>query len=413
VFLPACIAAMFLLSRRWRRRMLDDWMMWSASAVLAIALILPWFLYQFHLRGHDFWAIIFGQHIFERFTAYLDPSHLHPWYFYLTRMWSEWSWSHSAILVCVGLALLVSQAIRQRSDRALLLLLWFALPVAAISTGTSKLYHYVFPFLPPLAIGVGLVPIAVLNAARARRQQISGILERIWPPSVAARMPAWLRGTLLVIAVVAIVLAVVTPVVGAVWIRIHGVTIFRNSTTSRPLIAATVLLIAAGRFRDVPLALVGVLLLVVLPFDAYRNVKALEVAQAKYDGTPMRTLRDCLLRVQVEGAPAGVYVHTADAGQWKYAYYLRKPGWQTGEAGDEGKLRARLLTPADERPVFLQEADFDAFRASIASHPDESSDLARLDGIARITWDDHWMILLPGPYARCVTVKGGSVTTNR
>jgi 4-amino-4-deoxy-L-arabinose transferase-like glycosyltransferase len=411
VFLPAALAAMFVLSNRWRARIIQDWTIWAASCGVALALIAPWFLYQYDLRGHDFWAIIFGQHIFERFTAYLDPSHLHPWYFYFARMWSEFSWSHSAILVCAGLALLAWQAIRERSDRAVLMLVWFVLPLAAISAGTSKLYHYVFPFLPPLALGVGLVPTTVLNAARQRRDQISRAIERIWPSSMSARMPPWLRSTLIVIAVFFVAMAVATPIFGSVWIRVHGMTLFRNSTTSRPLIAATVLLDAAGRFRDVPLALVGVLLLVVLPFDAYRNVRALQAAQAAYDGAPMRTLRDCLLRVQASGAPAGVYVHTADTGQWKYAYYLRDPGWRVDEATDQKKLLARLLTPGEERPVFLQAAEFKSFRASQGSK--DAADVSRLDHVARITWDDDWMILLPGPYAPCVDVKGGSVTTSR
>jgi len=412
-FLPASLAAMFLLSRRWRSRMLEDWTMWLGTSAFALVLILPWFIYQFRLRGHDFWAIIFGQHIFERFTAYLDPSHLHPWYFYLARMWSEFSWSHSAVLVCAGLALLAYRAVRCRSDCATLMLVWFVLPLAAISAGTSKLYHYVFPFLPPLAIGVGLVPMTIMDAAQKYRGEISHGLERVWPPSIPARMPHWLRTALIVIAVAAIVVAVVTPVVGSVWIRIDGVTLFRNSTTSRPLIAATVLLMAAGLFRLVPVALVGVLLLVVLPFDAYRNVRTLEIAQAKYDGAPMRMLRDCLLRVQTQGAPRGVYVHTADTGQWKYTYYLREPGWQVSETADRDKLRDRLLTPAEERPVFLQAADYAAFRTAMASDPQRRGELAELDAVRRITWDDNWMIALPGPYAACADVKGGSVTTNR
>jgi hypothetical protein len=38
-----------------------------------------------------------------------------------------------------------------------LILLWFALPVGAISTGTSKVYHYIYPFLPPLYLCAGYV----------------------------------------------------------------------------------------------------------------------------------------------------------------------------------------------------------------------------------------------------------------
>jgi hypothetical protein len=146
-------------------------------------------------------------------------------------------------------------------------------------------------------------------------------------------------------------------------------------------------------------------------FDVYRKVRAVMAGLAAYDGAPMRTLRDCLLRVQASGAPAGVYVHTADTGQWKYAYYLRDPGWRVDEATDQKKLLARLLTPGEERPVFLQAAEFKSFRASQGSK--DAADVSRLDHVARITWDDDWMILLPGPYAPCVDVKGGSVTTSR
>jgi 4-amino-4-deoxy-L-arabinose transferase-like glycosyltransferase len=412
-FLPASLAVMMALSRRWRRRVLEDWIIWAGASVAAMLLVLPWFLYQLQLRGREFWGIIFGQHIFERFTAYLDPTHLHPWYFYLTTMWAELSWSHSAILVCIGLVLLAHKAIRQRSDAAALMLVWFLLPLAAISSGTSKLYHYVFPFLPPLAIGVGLLPMAVVNTAERHKARITQGLERLWPPSIAARMPPWLRTALFTLAIAAIALAVITPIVGSVTIRIAGTTILRNSTTSRPLIAATLLLMAAGFFRYVPVALVAVLLLVVLPFDAYRNVRTLEVAQANYDRAPMRMLRDCLLRVQAQGAPSGVYVYTHDTGQWKYAYYLREPGWDSTDAGSPDKLRRRLLFEGEERPVFLQKTEYDKFRSATAADPARRADLARLDNIRHIVWDDQWMMLLPGAYAPCASVQGGSVIANQ
>ena len=409
-FLPASLVVMAAVSHRWRRRLLEDWRVWAAAIAVTAALILPWFAYQFSVRGEQFWAIIFGQHIFERFTAYLDPSHLHPWYFYLTTMAREFSWAHDLIFVCAGLVFLGYAAVRRQSDRAKVLLLWFVLPLVAISAGTSKLYHYLYPFLPPLALGVGLLSAAILSAARRYETDIARHLERVWHPRWSAAMPGWLRAALTAVAAAAVVLAVATVIFGSVWIRVGGVTLFRNSTVSRPLIAATLLSIVIGSFRLMPVALVTVLLVVALPFDAYRNVRALEVAQAKYDDAPMRTLRDCLLRTQAQGLPRGVYVHTPDTGQWKYVYYLRQPGWNTSEVTDRQKLEERLLTPGALRPVFIKGSDFEDFRRTLAVDSARTAELPRLDAIRRITWDDGWIMLLPGPYASCGDVKGGSVT---
>jgi 4-amino-4-deoxy-L-arabinose transferase-like glycosyltransferase len=410
LFLPGVLVVMLVFSRRWRTRALEDWRIWTAAIGVTAALILPWFLYQYHLRGHDFWAIIFGQHILVRFTASLDPAHLHPWYFYLTSMAREFSWSHVLILVCVGLVLLAYRAVRHRSDVATLMLLWFVLPLAAISAGTSKLYHYIYPFLPPLAIGVGLVPMTVMDAARQHQEMLGRVLERI-STRLSVRIPVHVRQVLIAISIVAIALAAVTPIVGSVSFHI-GDTLFRSSTTSRPLIAATVLMMVAGLFRMIPMILVVVLLLVALPFDAYRNVKALEVAQAKADDAPLGHLRNCLLALQARGAAPGVYVHARDGGQWKYVYYLRAPGWRIDDTADDRQLADRLLNPANERPVFLLHSDYLRFRQALAADPQRRMDVGRLDGLRRIMWDDGWMMLLPGPYAACGDVKGISVQTS-
>jgi len=411
-FLPVVLIATAALSRRWRARLLEDWRAWTATTVLTAALILPWFVYQFHLRGREFWAVIFGLHIITRFTSYLDPKHVQPWYFYLTTFASDLSWAHDLILVCAGFAFLTFLAVRRHSDPAKLLLVWFLLPMAAISAGTSKLYHYAYPFVPPLALGAGLIPMAVIRTAQIRRDEISRLLERVWPPRRSDAIPLWLRRTLVTIAVIAVAVAMLTIIFGSVWIRIGGVTLFRNSTISRPLGAALVLMTVAGFFRLIPVALVSVLLIIVLPFDAYRNVRALEVAQVKFDGTPMKTLRDCLLRVQSQGAPTGVYVHTPEEGQWKYAYYLRDPGWRTDEAADDSKLDERLLSASGRRPVFMRQSGFESFRRSIASDASRRDDLVRLNAIPWILWDDGWMMLLPGPYGVCNAVRGGSVRTS-
>ena len=47
--------------------------------------------------------------------------------------------------------------IRRRWPEGAVVLLWGALPLALISIGTSKLYHYAYPFLPPAALAGGYI----------------------------------------------------------------------------------------------------------------------------------------------------------------------------------------------------------------------------------------------------------------
>jgi 4-amino-4-deoxy-L-arabinose transferase-like glycosyltransferase len=410
IFLPAILVGTAILSPSWRRRLVEDWKAWTAAAIVAAGLIVPWFVYQFHLRGREFWDIIFGQHIYERFTAFLDPEHLRPWYFYFAEMWTQFSASHALILVCAGLVVLLAQAIRERSEPAILILVWFLLPLAAISSGTSKLYHYAYPFLPPLAIGAGLVPVVVMRAAGEHRSDLERLLERVWPARRSQAIPAFVRTVLIVIAAAAVVLAALTPLFGTISLHAGGALLFRSSTISRPLLVAIVLLFALGWFRMIPLAVVAALLLVAMPFDGYRNVKRLDVQQARWEGAPMRALRTCLLGLQARGAAAGVYVHTAEPGQWRYAYYLRQPGWTAAEASDDRELAARLLTPSEERPVFLTQADYRRLREDLAAGPGHD-ELRRLDAVHRLVFDDARLLLLPGPYGACAGVTGASIVT--
>jgi len=412
LFLPAILVAAALIETRFPKRILAHGQPCTADTFAPQANILPTFAYQFHVRGRLFWDIIFGQHIYERFTAFLDPTHLHPWYFYFTEMWRQFSWSHALILVCCGLVVLFTQAIRDRSESAILFLVWFLLPLAAISSGTSKLYHYAYPFLPPLALGAGLVPAVVMRTAREHEEDIARVLERVWPPRRSQRIPAVVRIALIAIAATAVVLAALTPIVGSVSLHAGGATLFRSSTTSRPLLVAIVLLFAVGWFRMIPLALVAVLLLVAMPFDGYRNVRALSVKQAKWEDAPMRTLRTCLLDLQARGAPAGVYVHTADPGQWRYAYYLRQPGWTTSEAADDGQLAARLLKPSAQGPVFLTQADYGRLRGELAGGTDREEDLRTLDAVHRVVFADTRLLLLPGVFGRCAGVTGAGVVAS-
>ena len=110
---------------------------------------------------------MFLQHVFVRFTAALDPIHLQPWNHYyvgIERMLAE---SRSTWLVGAGVALLLYRVVRYRDGLAWTLIVWGALPLALISGLSSKVLHYTYPFLPPLALAGGL---AVARRSRCSRR---------------------------------------------------------------------------------------------------------------------------------------------------------------------------------------------------------------------------------------------------
>lgn len=407
IFLPGVVFLTALIHGRWRRRLLEDWAIWLGATALALALAAPWFVYETRLFGRDFWNSIFGVHIVMRFTSYLDPAHLKPWYFYLGNLSREISWSNDVLLVSAGLAVLIYQAVVRRSPHGILLLTWLVVPIAAISSVTSKLYHYIYPFLPPLALAAGLVPPAVMEWTRRHSAGFAAILQRVWPAERSRRLPAALRVFLTGLAIVAIGLALITPITGGLSLRAGHVMVFRNSTVSRPLIAAIVLLFILGRLQTVPTVFAAALLLVAMPFDAYRNIGFVERMQpTAAEGAPMRTLRDCLVRLQHDGLPSGVYVHTPDPVQWRYTYYLRDAGW-TENAGDDRQLRARLLTPGQTRPVFMSNAGFARLQHQLATEANGGADARRLARMRRIVFDDGTTLALPDRYAVCSDVSGG------
>jgi len=396
IFLPAILVVAAVLFKRWRRRAIEDWRAWAVTTVAVMVLIAPWFVYEYRLQGPGFWETIVGQHVLVRFTSYLDPAHLHPWYFYFTSAYDELQSSETWILVAAGLAVLIYRAVRDRSDDAGVLLLWFILPVGLISIGTSKLYHYIYPFLPPLAIAAGMVPAALLEATRRYEHTIVAWLERAWPARRVYRVPSAIRWMLIGIAAAAFVLAVVTPIFGSVTLRVGGV-MLRNSTTTRPMLVSALLLALAGLPRLVPRAGLILILMAAMPFTPYRQVRA----QLTVERAPVRQVRDCLLRLQKRGVPRGVYLHSEYSGSWTYFYYLREPGLTDAEAQDDDKLARRLFVPAEQRPVFLTGQDYSRFRSSLAASATHGREVQRLLDVPFIRFQDDRLILLPGEYAVC------------
>lgn len=181
LFLPVILAVVLLIHRDLLRRFWTDIGLWLAVGVLAVVLIAPWFVYQHLQMGQVFWNIIFGEHVVQRMTRFLDPTHLLPWYFYIlstVRMVIE---SGAGLAYLIGFWFVVKVYPAKRDPGITTLFVWYFVPVIAISAMTSKVTHYMYPFLPPVAVvcGFGLAQLLQLNLAAAGEYRYGRWLSRI------------------------------------------------------------------------------------------------------------------------------------------------------------------------------------------------------------------------------------------
>ena len=156
------------------RACLADWLWVAALFVLVSA---PWFVYEYWQFGDKLIETMFLQHVFVRFTAALDPIHLQPWNHYylgIGRMLAE---TRCDWLVAAGAVLLVYRVVRHRDGLAWTLVVWGVLPLALISGLSSKVMHYTYPFLPPLALAGGLALAAPISMFKDRLGRLAERLE--------------------------------------------------------------------------------------------------------------------------------------------------------------------------------------------------------------------------------------------
>ena len=399
LFLPVTLIVPTLLLPQPRRAVVTDFGRWVAAGALVVALVVPWFIYQHFASGGAVWSIMFGTHVLTRFTASLDVSHVHPWNYYWVTIWNELFHMGTAWLAVVGAALLTVEAWRERRVDAVTVIAWLVVPLTLMSLGTSKLHHYAYPFLPPVALMVGFGPgwLARTGAGQLERLLVM-IQSRLTATSTWSRV---LRQVLLAVAVGAAVLALATLITGTVLWKVGDATILRNTHVARPLIVAVLLATLAGRgVMAARVLFPAAVLMLVLPMNAYEDV----LRRARADVHPLRSARDCLVGVRrglesSGGHPPGVY--SIGEQRWflhSYFYYLHHAGgWQRTEVLDDAALNAALFTPGQQRPVLIDEPDYREFkRAHEAALPDVPAVPLR-----------EVLLLLPGPYAVC----GPSVTT--
>lgn len=388
LFLPLVLAVPTLVDAMWRRRMWAQRRQWALAAGLAIALIVPWFAYQTVRWGSSFWNYIFYEHVVRRFSGELVPSQIEPWHFYLARTWASVRklWYYPV----VGGLLWTARTGRHRWTPGLLVLVWFAVPFAAISCGASKLYHYAYPFLAPLALVSGYAATAAARAWESLAQR----LRAGWRPAPAAE-----RGLqVTAVAVLAAALAVLAGMVveGRVYWQLGPIAV-RSARFSRPLVVAALSVLAARRRWATVAALV---LLLTVGEDVRREY-------SRYWERTGRTRRilsrlaGCLVEHAVR-SPPGVYVYFPRLPELAYEvrHYFAPLGVRYPKQPDMRRLTRHLRRPEEYTPAIVATDEYPALRRAMGEWTVEER--AAVWAVPMRQFDLY--LMLPGPYAACAAV---------
>ena len=391
LFLPLVIAAALVLRRNDRSRFARHWRVWFAAAALAGLLIVPWFLYQYVRFGAVLWEDLFGAAVYTRFTTFLNPAHVQPWHYYFSTMWNELAASQTALWTVGGLVLVFWRTMRTGWSDGTTILLWFGLPLGLISLGTSKIYHYAYPFLPPLALAAGYLVSIAPRALVSLLSWLSGRVDRLLPQAArqALDRPA-VRALLMVVATASGLIVVSTLVLGPVKVALWGEVLLRASTPYRVLPIVVVALIFCRRAG--PLAMMVALLIVasMLPIKAYRR----DLSQFTVERHPLRSLRDCVQRVAASNVDSAgrppVYVEGGNVSH-PVAFYLRTLGrWSPESPSDSNVYTSVYLKP---RPVLLAPSRFHSLEVAWTNG-------GRLADVPAVPLVDG-LLLLPGPFGAC------------
>jgi hypothetical protein len=296
-------------------------------------------------------------------------------------------------------------------------LIWGCLPVVAISVGTSKLVHYLYPFWPLLGLGAGIVVADVVRAVEGR-----------WGAGVSARLGRlecrrftdWCAGdrrrraTLLGVASAASAIAIGTAALGSFAVSAGGAT-FSSPPVLWSLLAAVIALFAAGS----TMALVRVVAIVGLLALASAPVYGKKIERVREVDHPIRAVRDCMLALQRLGAPTGpgVLGVERDIEHYGYYYYLWRLGpWNVKAEFSLEEAHRHLWTSGEQTPVFVSHANYDALvrRADLwdATYParfgpeataaDLVADAARNPLRSGVRFNANLAVLLPGPFQACL-----------
>ena len=401
LFLPLVLALAALAFRATRDKLVSDWRLWLSIKALALLLIAPWFVYAYVQFGRELWETMFAAHVYERFTTGLNQAHVHPWNYYLVMMAEGFSRSGLQWLVPLGLILLLVQSARRRWFEGTVVLLWAVVPLALISLGSSKLYHYAYPFLPPLTLAAGYVVALVVMLApvvlRNVLERAEDLIARFAPGlSEASRRPG-LRAAGAAIIWVATALILAAWLFGVFRVEIVGVQLFKSSGIIRPLVAIVLAGLLTRRSALVATLVVFLSVAWWMPVAVYEST----IRQMRVEKHPLRDASDCVREVEASlgGAnPAGLYVDT-DSSMWHpiYYYFRRVQPWTRQTAPAPEILDRNLHDAGNLRPSLVQE---DRYREYL--HGPQASRFTDRASPPMMSMLEY-VLLLPGPYSRCST----------
>ena len=416
LFLPMVLGAATLELTSARDKALREWRTWVVVLGVVAVLVAPWFIYQMLQPGRGLWAVMLGEHVYKRFNAWLDPNHVKPWYHYFVDLFDQMTAAGTAWVIIAGAVLIHARVLRERWPEGTLTLYWFWLPFVLMSLGTSKLRHYTYPFLPPVALAGGYFMASVANviddmAAGRPPAWMSRIAQKIrvdrlvaggraaLPRMTAAVSPRSgdairvLRVVLLVAAIGYLGLAAIALVYPG-RLELAGLLIVRHPSVWRPALIAMVLGLLAGRGRSTARIAVPLVLMALLPIAWYRTT----LNRVMFEHHPLLTSRNCVQEVQDDERKAGrpvlnVYVYLpGHTYQHPYFFYYRQLGWDRQEGLADEQLMAMLDTPGLQRPIMMPR---DQYLAAHAAHDGPTAPLRSLVQVEDI------VILMPGPYAKC------------
>jgi hypothetical protein len=398
-FLPMVMAVVVLSSARARQQFARDWRLWGIAALSTLVMIAPWFIWASYRYGWFFWETIFTAHVYTRFTTFLDPSHVQPWHYYFTTMFARFAESGQQWMVIIGFVTLLVLSVMRRSVDGLTVVLWAALPIIGISFGTSKIYHYVYPFLPPLALGIGYV-IALLMALGAApfRRALLAIEARIARTPQIASVLEWspVRIVLVTISAMALLVAAVTLVTGPINLAPGGQTMFKSSGLFRPILVSMVFGLLGGAVNSGSQATAVVLVSSLLPLPGYRD----SWSRIALEQHPIRQSRDCILDVERQTGGPGLYVDVPpeDMTHGVYYHFRRVRPWLRAPEPSPAALQTYLEDTAEQRPILVVDRTYQTFMHG----PANGSGLReRTTSPPMLNFPPAVVLLLPGPYSVC------------
>lgn len=396
LFLPFSLGQAVLAAPRVRRRFFSDWTMWLGVTLLSVVLCLPWFIVMHARFGPRLWETIFGVHVLQRLTSTLVPEHLQPWHYYYTEMFREFGNSGITWFVIAGLVALLVQAIRRRWFDAFVVLLWAVVPLAIISSTTSKLYHYAFPYLPPVALAAGylvglVVQLAPSLVARGLGWIEDNLMNRFNGLRTLSARPA-MQHVATVLIVLGAVLAIVGVGYGHVRLDLAGKTLFKSSGVLRPAIVILVFALLTRRTARVSTLLVALVVFGTMPMLAYRG----QLERLPLQRAPIRTTAECIQRVEAASpAKVGMFVDVPE-GIWHplYYYFRRVQPWTVAATPQDPGIERALYDPAALQPVLISDKVFATYRTAREA-------AGRRDPTPPLVNSINTMVLLPGPFGVC------------